>query len=166
MSSTIGTLTEKSDLKSCASGSTKIFGSINAAKPVNNQRQQPIPKVVEEAMNGNGPGAASPAPPSINAKNRSPSVESSGSSQKKSQISTVAVFAGEKKRIILKRNPKKGTDEYTMDSMREKIRKKFKTKGLQGHFTLKLTNGQDIQTDQDVQQLHLTKYEGEILVQT
>ena len=82
--------------------------------------------------------------------------------KKKSRITIVVVFRGEKRRIILKSKPKKNVYEYTIDKLRETVRKKFKKRGLSGLFTIKLDNGAEIRTNYDVENLLFIKYDGEI----
>jgi len=70
--------------------------------------------------------------------------------RKKGKISLLPMFQEVKKRVVLNFNAKKDIDEYTIDALMEKVAKKFKTKGLNGHFTLKTETGQAIATDQDI----------------
>ena len=149
---TEGILNEKSDLRKYGSDSTVIRGIVQYAKKEVDDVQQP--------------GYQSPAPSMSRTPKsvKSTSAKPDGHKRKKSQISTVAVFGNEKKRVILKMNPKKGVNEYTMDILREKVLKKYKQKGLKGHFSVKMASGQAIQQDQDIEN-HLVGYGGEIKIE-
>jgi len=70
--------------------------------------------------------------------------------KKKGQISVLILFQEVKKRVVLKFNSKKDIDDYKMAVLIERVAKKFKNKGLDGHFTLKTEAGQAIATDQDI----------------
>jgi len=148
ISATDGPLNEGSDLRKLGSGNVVITGLVQSEQP-------------EPARNSHPEKPVVPSSPE-----QSLSPRASKGKAKKSQISTVAVFGSEKKRVILKRNPKKKLDEYNMKDLREKVCKKFKQKGLSGDFTLILASGQGtvIETDQDIEN-HLTGYDGEILVE-
>lgn len=66
------------------------------------------------------------------------------------QISTICVYADTKKRVVLKNNAKKNLYEYTMDQLKEKIKKKFKAKGLSGSFELQTASGTAITKDNEI----------------
>merc|ERR1712013_52115 len=82
---------------------------------------------------------------------------------KSSRISTIAVFGGSKKRIVLKRNLKRGIDEFAIDALNEKIKKKFAAKGLGNDFLIQTDQGFVIEKDEDVARV-LSGYDGELVV--
>eukprot|EP01084_Bolivina_argentea_P298026 513507_1 len=77
------------------------------------------------------------------------------------QISTKFVFDGNKTTIVLRNNTKKY--EYTMMTLRKKLKKVFKAKGLKGDFNLQTDQGQTITTDKDIVK-YLSICKGEIKV--
>mmetsp|Transcript_13869 Transcript_13869/g.12421 ORF Transcript_13869/g.12421 Transcript_13869/m.12421 type:complete len:577 (+) Transcript_13869:106-1836(+) len=75
------------------------------------------------------------------------------------QISTIVVFSDTKKRVVLK----KKNNEYTISSLKEKVVKKLKTKGLSGDFQLETKEGTRISDDNAII-TYLANYEGELKV--
>lgn len=144
-----GLLTESSNLSKYASESFTVRGWTKAdTPPVQEVPAADIPPAAYSVSPRSEPGGGAGG---------------GDASQKKGQISTIVVFAGQKKRVVLKFNPKKNVNEYRMDVLREKLTKKFKAKGLNGHFDLQTSDGQRIQHDQDIRQ-YLEGYKGEIQV--
>eukprot|EP00483_Globobulimina_turgida_P002045 UN02047 len=72
----------------------------------------------------------------------------------------IVVYNDQKKRVVLKNNPKKDLYEYTMNTLRSKIRKKY---GLTEHINLTTEAGQLIEKDQHIVQ-YLFEYKGEVLI--
>jgi len=79
------------------------------------------------------------------------------------QISTIATYAGKKKRVLLRNNEKKQLYEYTMDALQDQLVKKFKAKKLKLPFNITTDKGQAIQTDEDIA-THLFLFDGELVV--
>jgi len=146
-----GVLDASSQLTKYATESYIIRGQITT--------EQPPPKVEEE------PPAAYSQP----AKPKSPSPQPGGGgpggdggadlANAPKQISTIVVFADTKKRVVLK----KKNNEYTMKTLKEKVTKKLKGKGLSGDFQLETKEGTRIADDNAII-AYLANYEGELKV--